>query len=40
VFYVGNVADNGFRAVIVLPSGSVQIWTYTGNAANLWQIVS
>jgi len=40
VFYVGNVAANGFRAVIVLPSGSVQIWTYTGNAANLWQIVS
>ena len=38
VFYVGNTAtpENGFRAVIVLPSGSVQVWTYTGGAS-VWQ---
>ena len=29
VFYVGNAndADSGYRAVILLPSGSTQIWT-------------
>jgi len=38
VFYVGNSAmpENGFRAVVVLPSGSVQVWTYTGGAP-AWQ---
>ena len=41
VFYIGNTAtpENGFRAVVVLPSGSVQVWTYTGGAA-LWQQLS
>lgn len=41
-FYVGNTntPENGFRAVIVLPSGSVQIWTYTGAATNPWQQVN
>ena len=35
VLYIGNTGmlENGFRAVIVLPSGSVQVWTYTGDAA-------
>ena len=29
VFYVGNAndSDSGYRAVVLLPSGSVQIWT-------------
>jgi len=41
VFYIGNTAtpENGFRAVVVLPSGSVQVWTYTGGAP-LWQQLS
>jgi type IV fimbrial biogenesis protein FimT len=32
VFYVGNsaTANDGYRAVIILPSGSVQVWTYNG----------
>lgn len=42
VIYVGNtaVADGGFRAVVVLPSGSVQVWTYAGGAVAVWQQVS
>jgi Tfp pilus assembly protein FimT len=38
VFYVGTTAptDTGFRAVIVLPSGSVQVWTYAGGTTP-WQ---
>jgi Tfp pilus assembly protein FimT len=42
VFYVGNTANPsaGFRAVIVMPSGSVQVWTYTGGPAGTWQKVS
>jgi type IV fimbrial biogenesis protein FimT len=41
VFYVGNTADSGgFRAVIVLPSGSVQVWTYAGGAGAVWQRIS
>jgi Tfp pilus assembly protein FimT len=42
VLYVGNTTppDNGFRAVIVLPSGSVQVWTYAGGATNVWQQIS
>ena len=40
VFYVGNIQENGFRAVVVLPSGSVQTWTYSGGAGNSWQPVS
>jgi hypothetical protein len=29
VFYVGNAndPDSGYRAVVLLPSGSTQIWT-------------
>jgi Tfp pilus assembly protein FimT len=41
VFYVGNSSSvGGFRAVIVLPSGSVQVWTYAGGTGNLWQQIS
>jgi Tfp pilus assembly protein FimT len=38
VLYVGNSTspDTGFRAVIVLPSGSVQVWTYAGGTTP-WQ---
>jgi Tfp pilus assembly protein FimT len=40
VFYVGNVsADGGFRAVIILPSGSIQVWTYAGGGTP-WQQLS
>jgi Tfp pilus assembly protein FimT len=39
VIYVGNISasNSGFRAVVVLPSGSVQVWTYAGGASNVWQ---
>lgn len=42
VFYVGNTAvpENGFRAVIILPSGSVQVWSYPGGAGNVWHQIS
>jgi type IV fimbrial biogenesis protein FimT len=42
VIYIGNSssADGGFRAVVVLPSGSVQVWTYTGIASGVWQQLS
>lgn len=42
VIYVGNLSasNGGFRAVVVLPSGSVQIWTYAGGASNVWQQLS
>jgi prepilin-type N-terminal cleavage/methylation domain-containing protein len=32
VFYVGNSTppDVAYRAVIILPSGSIQVWTYNG----------
>src|SRR5262249_49894047 len=31
VYYIGNTSDlGGYRAVVVLPSGSVQTWTYSG----------
>lgn len=32
IFYVGNAADSdsGYRAVVLLPSGSTQIWTASG----------
>jgi Tfp pilus assembly protein FimT len=42
VFYVGSSAtpENGFRAVIVLPSGSVQVWTYLGGGTAVWQLLS
>jgi Tfp pilus assembly protein FimT len=42
VIYIGNTsgADGGFRAVVVLPSGSVQVWTYAGGASAAWQQVS
>jgi Tfp pilus assembly protein FimT len=41
VFYVGNTSPSGgFRAVIVLPSGSVQVWTYAGGTGNVWQQIS
>ena len=41
-FYVGNTTtpENGFRAVIVLPSGSVQVWSYPGGAAGAWHQVN
>jgi prepilin-type N-terminal cleavage/methylation domain-containing protein len=40
VFYLGNVGDPefGYRAVILLPSGSTQIWT--APAGGTWQQVS
>src|SRR5215475_4831929 len=39
VIFVGNTSASygGYRAVVVLPSGSVQIWTYSGTT---WQQVS
>jgi Tfp pilus assembly protein FimT len=42
VLYVGNTSASygGYRAVVVLPSGSVQVWTYAGGASGLWQQVS
>ena len=41
VFYVGNTSpDGGYRAVIVLPSGSVQVWTYAGGSGSAWQQIS
>jgi Tfp pilus assembly protein FimT len=42
VIYIGNNAgaDVGFRAIVVLPSGSVQVWTYVGGTAAIWQQVS
>ena len=33
VYWVGN-ANYGFRAVVVLPSGSIEVWSY---ATNTWQ---
>jgi Tfp pilus assembly protein FimT len=40
-FYVGNTSvSGGFRAVIVLPSGSVQVWTYAGGTGAAWQRIS
>jgi Type II transport protein GspH len=40
VLYLGNPADaaEGFRAIVVLPSGVVQVWT--GSAAGNWQQIS
>ena len=43
VFYVGNAAapENGFRAVVILPSGSVQVWSYpAGIPGGPWHLVS
>jgi Tfp pilus assembly protein FimT len=42
VMFVGNTSASygGYRAVVVLPSGSVQVWTYAGSASALWQQVS
>jgi len=42
VLYVGNTSASygGYRAVVVLPSGSVQVWTYAGGASGIWQQVS
>ncbi|MGA2429741.1 MAG: GspH/FimT family pseudopilin [Candidatus Acidiferrum sp.] len=41
VYFVGNTSDSGgFRAVIVLPSGSVQVWTYAGGTGTAWQQIS
>jgi Tfp pilus assembly protein FimT len=42
VFYLGNgdPASGGYRAVIVLPSGSVQVWTYVAGTGSIWQRVS
>jgi len=40
VLYVGNVAlpNLGYRAVVLLPSGSVQIWTTTDATGNWRQL--
>jgi type II secretory pathway pseudopilin PulG len=40
VFYIGSLSDPefGFRAVILLPSGSTQIWTATSGGT--WQQIS
>lgn len=40
VFYIGSVADPefGYRAVILLPSGSTQIWT--AQSGGTWQQIS
>ena len=40
VFYVGNLTDpdSGYRAVVLLPSGSTQIWTWNLNGG-LWRRV-
>ena len=37
--YVGNNSgvDGGYRAVVVLPAGSVQVWTYAGGVSAVWQ---
>jgi Tfp pilus assembly protein FimT len=42
VMFVGNTSASygGYRAVVVLPSGSVQVWTYAGSASSLWQQLS
>jgi Tfp pilus assembly protein FimT len=42
VLYLGNTSASygGYRAVVVLPSGSVQVWTYAGGASGIWQQVS
>jgi Tfp pilus assembly protein FimT len=41
VYYIGNTSEmGGFRAVVVLPSGAVQVWTYAGGAGNAWQEIS
>jgi Tfp pilus assembly protein FimT len=42
VFYVGNTTtpESGFRAVIVLPSGTVQVWSYPGAAGSTWHKIS
>jgi len=42
VIYVGNnsASSSGYRAIVVLPSGSVQVWTYAGSASGAWQQVS
>jgi Tfp pilus assembly protein FimT len=42
VLYVGNTSASygGYRAVVVLPSGAVQVWTYAGTASGVWQQVS
>ena len=40
VIYVGNATNSGYRAVIVLPSGAVQVWTYAGGGGSVWQHLS
>lgn len=42
VLYVGNVARQtyGYRAVVLLPSGSVQIWTTDATASAGWQQIN
>lgn len=41
VFYVGNAsdADSGYRAVVLLPSGSVQVWTWNASQGGAWRRV-
>jgi len=40
VFYIGSANDQefGYRAVVLLPSGTTQIWT--GPAGGPWQQIS
>jgi hypothetical protein len=42
VIYIGSNAGlaMGYRAVVVLPSGSVQVWTYAGSVSAVWQQVN
>ncbi len=41
VYYIGNTSVmGGYRAVVVLPSGAVQVWTYVGGTGNTWQEIS
>ncbi len=42
VFYVGNTTtpESGFRAVVVLPSGAVQVWSNPAATGAAWHKVS
>ena len=42
VLYVGNSARPmyGYRAVVIFPSGSVQVWTTDASASAGWQVIN
>lgn len=42
VLYVGNSARQmyGYRAIVIFPSGSVQIWTADATASAGWQVIN